>query len=106
MRMEAIMRRKNAGHIIRVIIGAILSILGVLALTLLAVMIYASGTKTVIDFGLGSADAAIGPVEYDTTEQQMHFGQPPINNRVPTANSPNCDSVNYQELPAGPVGFY
>jgi hypothetical protein len=61
------MGRTKSGHAIRIIIGSLLGIFGVLALALLVLVIYAGVTRTAIEVGLGTFDVALHPVNGHTS---------------------------------------
>src|SRR3982750_3338439 len=106
MRMEALMRRSNASHIIRIIAGTILSILGVLALALIVLAIYAGVTKTHVSVGLGDFDVGVAPNDFQLIQHRLHFGQPDIVQSASPAITPVCYLGNIHEASLWAVSLY
>jgi len=94
MRMEAPIRRKNTSHIFRILVGSVLGILGVLALALLMLAIYAGITRTDIRVGFGTFDIGIAPSNFELIERQLHAGQRTITQRANPASTPACYQGN------------
>ncbi|MEO8287520.1 MAG: hypothetical protein ABI670_13925 [Chloroflexota bacterium] len=91
---------------IRIIIGSLMTLLGVLALALLVLVVYAAVTRTMVGVGTGTFDIAVGPYPPDESEHQIIVGQPLNPRAAPVANQPECSSITYHKLPLGWVGFY
>jgi hypothetical protein len=100
------MRRKNSGHIFRIILGSVLGILGVLALTLLILAIFAGITRTDIRVGFGTFDIGIAPSNFELIERQLHVGEPTITQRANPASTPACYQGNLHLMSLLAVTLY
>jgi hypothetical protein len=106
MRMEASMRRRNAGHIIRIIAGSLACIFGVLALSLLVLAIFAGISKTEISAGLGTFDVGIAPTDFQNTARRLHVGQPFITEGPDPFTTAVCYQGKIHEAAFLAVSFY
>lgn len=100
------MRRKKAGRIVRIITGTLLGILGVFALALLALAVYAGMTRTAVGVGLGTVDVTIGPSDYGPDVREMYFGQPYITRSANPSSTPVCYLGNTHQTAFGSVSLY
>ena len=100
------MRRKNASHIIRITIGSLLGIFGVLSVALLVLTIYAGVTKTHVSVGLGDFDVGVAPTDFQLIEHRLHFGQPDIVQSANPASTPVCYLGNIHQAAFWAVSLY
>ena len=100
------MRRKNAGHIIRIVIGSLIAVIGVLALAVLVLALYAGITKTNISVGLGDFDVGVTPVDYQLIERKLRLGQPYISRSTNPVGTQVCYVGNIHQASLWAVRLY